>query len=418
MKTSYVICFFSLFILLTTGCGQDEKEEQTEITLLHGWGTMEEDHQVMRQIYLDFEKENPDIQLNMISMPSSEKAIAKAREMLAVGKTPDLIFTGGEGKDNLYSFMVDYGYALDLMPYLEKDPELMEMVSPAILKHWVNEKGELYTVSDVLLVSGYWYNKKIFINAGITKVPSTWDDFFSCCRKIQEWAQEETLSTVPLHLDAETSIYLIDAYLQMEDKNTGKASGQNEEQELKEALDMLNELKNMANVEEESYTYRDRMRSFNFGHSAICVNGVWAQQMLHPNLEEGYALFPSEDGKGIGMVSACTGYLVGNSGDTEKEEACIRFIKYMLSEPVQKRILRETGQIPSNPQVGLEEVSKDQPDLYQAYRVVMEAETFMEIPANRWNSTWIAEFDKNIDKLLKNEMSTREFLNELQKVNK
>lgn len=107
MKKSYGIWFLFLFVLFTTGCGQEEREEQTEITLLHGWGTMEEDHQVMRQIYQDFEKENPDIRLNMISMPSSEKAIAKAREMLAVGKTPDLIFTGGEGKDNLYSFMVE-----------------------------------------------------------------------------------------------------------------------------------------------------------------------------------------------------------------------------------------------------------------------------------------------------------------------
>lgn len=181
---------------------------------------------------------------------------------------------------------------------------------------------------------------------------------------------------------------------------------------------MLNNLKTMASVEEDSYTYRDRMRSFNIGHSAICVNGVWAQQMIHPNLDAGYALFPSKYGQGIGMVSACTGYLVGNSGDIEKEEACIRFIKYMLSEPVQKRILRETGQIPSNPKVGLEEVSKDHPDLYQAYRVVMEAKSFTEIPTNRWNSTWIEECNKNIGKLLKNEMTTKEFLSKLQEVNK
>ena len=415
MKKSYKVLFLLLFVLLGAGCGKEENEEQTEITLLHGWGTMEDDHQVMRQIYQDFEKENPDIRLNMISMPSSEKAIAKAREMLAVGKTPDLIFTGGEGKDNLYSFMVNYGYALDLMPYLEEDSELLESVSPSILKHWVNEKGELYTVSDVLLVSGYWYNKKIFSNAGITEVPSTWEDFFECCRKIQEWAQEEKLSTIPLHLDGDTSMYLIDAYMQVEEEN---AVGQNEEPELTEALGMLNNLKTMASVEEDSYTYRDRMRSFNIGHSAICVNGVWAQQMIHPNLDAGYALFPSKDGQGIGMVSACTGYLVGNSGDIEKEEACIRFIKYMLSEPVQKRILRETGRIPSNPKVGLEEVSKDHPDLYQAYRVVMEAKSFTEIPKNRWNSTWIEECNKNIGKLLKNEMTTKEFLSKLQEVNK
>lgn len=174
MKKVICLLAFLFLILSATGCKEEKAEEQTEITLLHGWGTMESDHQVMRQIYQDFEKENPDIKLNMISMPSSQKAITKAREMLAVGKTPDMIFTGGEGKDNLYSFMVENGYALDLMPYLKDDPEMMESVSPVILSRWLTEEGELFTVSDVLLTTGYWYNKKIFSNAGITEIPSTW----------------------------------------------------------------------------------------------------------------------------------------------------------------------------------------------------------------------------------------------------
>ena len=73
--------------------------------------------------------------------------------------------------------MTSEGYAVDLMPYMEKDPEFKSMISPATLERWKTSDGKLFTVSDVLLESGYWYNKKIFENAGISKVPSSWEEF-------------------------------------------------------------------------------------------------------------------------------------------------------------------------------------------------------------------------------------------------
>ena len=414
MKRRWRIAILIAFCICGFGCGAEKEEKMTEITLLHGWGTTEKDNQVMRQIYQDFEKENPDVRLNMISMPSLEGVIEKARDMLAVGKVPDLIFTGGKGRDDLYSFMVHNGYALNLMPYIQEDQELMDSISPVIFERWTNEKGELYTVSDVLLVSGYWYNEEIFRNAGIRKEPATWEEFLDCCQKIGQWAEKEKLSTVPIHLDPETCLYLLDAIMDPEKD----AQGNGEDQNLAEALQTLQKIGLLASVEDENYSFRDKVRSFNIGHSAICVNGVWGEQMLHSNLKAGYALFPSEDGKGVGMLSACTGYLVGNSGDEKKKQACIRFLKYMLSETVQKRILMETGQVPSNPKVDLKEVYGERPDLYRAYQVVMGADTFREIPVNRWSSAWIAEYDTNIEGFLEGELSLEKFLDKLNKVNK
>ena len=58
-----------ILLLCLAGCGREE-EEPVEITFIHGWGSTEADHVAMRRIYSDFEKENPGIKLNMISMPS------------------------------------------------------------------------------------------------------------------------------------------------------------------------------------------------------------------------------------------------------------------------------------------------------------------------------------------------------------
>ena len=175
MKKARWILTLTLVICLLCSCGKKE-QEQTEITLIHGWGSMEPEHVRMRQIYKDFEKEHPEIKLNLMSMTSSNEVIEKTKNMLSVGEVPDLIFTGGYGKDSVYQFMEEKNKAVDLMPYLEKDPDFAECVAPEIISYWQKD-GKLYTVSDVLLLGGgYWYNADLFAKAGIPEIPKTWED--------------------------------------------------------------------------------------------------------------------------------------------------------------------------------------------------------------------------------------------------
>lgn len=124
VKRRRIVFGVMLFCLILTGC-QEKEKEKVEITLIHGWGTMEEEHIRMREIYQDFEKEYPDIKLNLMSMTSSEEVVEKVGNMLSVGEIPDLVFMGGYGKDSVYRFMVENEKALDLMPYLEKDKDLL-----------------------------------------------------------------------------------------------------------------------------------------------------------------------------------------------------------------------------------------------------------------------------------------------------
>ena len=144
-----------------SGCS-NRKEDVVELTMIHGWGSTEADHIIMRQIYEDFEREHPNIHLNLVSMPSSADVINKVGDLLTVGEIPDIVFTGGDGRDSIYKFMVQKGYALNLMPYMKTDEEFSSNISPVILESWSTNKGELYTVSDVILMGGYWYNEEIF----------------------------------------------------------------------------------------------------------------------------------------------------------------------------------------------------------------------------------------------------------------
>ena len=403
-------------LLFLAGC-RGRQEEVVEITLIHGWGSTEADHVAMRRIYQDFEKEHPNIRLNLVSMPSSEEVIIKAEDMLTVGEMPDIIFTGGLGRETVYRFMVENDYAVDIMPYLEADESFGENVSEATLSYWTEEGNRLFTVSDVILMSGYWYNTAIFEEAGIEEPPTDWMEFIDVCRRISQWAESRKEELVPVVLDAEHILHLADAMLADIDPGILEEIRQERidfsSEEFAQVMEQLKAIYQCSAIM-TNYTYRDTLESFNRQESAIYINGVWASSMIDQELKVGYAAFPHSSGKGLSNVSSCVGYILGKSGDSKREEASVEFLKYMLSQPVAKRILTETGQIPSNPRIKIEEGVENE-RLRQAVSCVKNAEYKIEVPANIWKNSQKADFGESTKMYLTERITLVDFFKRLQK---
>ena len=404
-------------LCVLSGCGKTQKDT-IEITLIHGWGSTGEDHVAMRQIYKDFEEEHPWIHLNLISMPSSTDVVDKVEDLLNVGEVPDIVFTGGEGRESIYSFMIQKGYAVDLMPYIKEDDDFARNVSPAILQSWETEEGELYTVSDVALMSGYWYNQQIFDEAGIKRAPATWDEWFEMCRKVEELGRERDTTLVPIVLDREHISYLTAALLVDEGAQEATKIGNDEinvnTKAFKHVLEKLEKMSASARLEEE-YHYLDTLSDFNKGESAVYINGVWANFMIDNNLQVAYAPFPSDDGNGIATKSACVGYILGNTGDEKRIDASVKFLKYMLSEDVAVKIMEKTGQMPSNPNVEITEESVGS-RLYQAVTCVENAGLIIETPENLWDLSEKKEYGENVILYLQNRIGEEEFRERLSRL--
>ena len=98
-----------LMLILGVGCilegCRKESNHSVTITLIHAWGGTEEDHVAMREIYEEFQEENPDINLQMISMPTREDMMRKVEDMIMVGNIPDIVSFSGTGKNSTYDFM-------------------------------------------------------------------------------------------------------------------------------------------------------------------------------------------------------------------------------------------------------------------------------------------------------------------------
>lgn len=86
----------------------------------------------------------------------------------------------------------------------------------------------------------------------------------------------------------------------------------------------------------------------------------------------------------------------------------MRIITYMLSEPVARQILAQTGQIPSNPKVEITDTGENE-RLYQAVTRVNNAGNIVETPDNIWSLADKTIYGESVRLYLKEEISLQEF---------
>lgn len=72
----------------------------------------------------------------------------------------------------------------------------------------------------------------------------------------------------------------------------------------------------------------------------------------------------------------------------------------MLSEKVQKRILLETGQMPSSPKIHLEEYKEQIPRMCNAVEAIRGADRIIEVPDNLWTADQLENFRTRLWKFL------------------
>lgn len=410
VKKLLLLMWILLICCILSSCEKEKKK--VTITVIHSWGGTETDHVAMRQIYEQFQNENPDINLRLISMPTRNETLRKVEDMIMVGDTPDIIAFSGMGENSIYNFMVENNMALDIQPYLEEDLEFDRDVSETNKKYWTTGAGDLYTVVDVLSLSGgYWYNEEILEKAGIKQLPETWNEFIDMCDRINEWSKEESTEVKPLRPSAEGYLYFMDHMLFSEKDSVSEIS----DEDFVDTLKKMESIYHFSKFENTSYSYRDETRLFNEGRIAIYVNGVWGAPMISEKIHAKYALLPTNDGISMSCESVSLGYVLGKSGSKEREDASVRFLKYILSKKVQTQILERTEQFPANPNISLEKYKNEKNRMYQAATLVLDAERKIEIPDNVWSASQKEYFTDNIFKVLTNEMDKQELVDNIDK---
>src|SRR5687768_6007039 len=144
---------------------------QTEITFSL-WGSPQEG-EVWQQIANAFEAEHPDIDVN-VEVADWDGYWEKLRVQVAGGTPPDVFAMDAP----LYPDWQSRGVLLNLQPYLDAEPTILDGIYPITLEAYKTPEGMFGLPRDFQTIV-LFYNKDMFDAAGVAYPTAdwTWDDF-------------------------------------------------------------------------------------------------------------------------------------------------------------------------------------------------------------------------------------------------
>ena len=128
----------------------------------------------------EFEKANPDIKVEVISLPWSQ-AFEKFLSMVQAGETPDIV----EMPERWMGLYANNGQLEDLGPYM-KDWKEVATLGDRAKEFGSTVKNTQYMIPYGYYINAMFYNKKMFAEAGLSGPPQTMEEFAADAKKISE----------------------------------------------------------------------------------------------------------------------------------------------------------------------------------------------------------------------------------------
>lgn len=331
-------------------------------------------------------------------------------------------FIGVGSEPAFYDLLVENNRLVDLMPYLEEDSEWKECLMPEAIENYTRDNGTMYMVPNTgMQMTGIFYNKELFDQAGIEEFPSTWEDFWDACEKLKEAG----IPALSLHT-TETAwcpMLLATSYL----GSTEEGQTFMEEQfptefnteEFVKAMETLTKEFEYTTSDAVGGTYAMAANHFFSGNTAMLANGPWMMSSLTDDEyaqegfadKVGYAPFPGN--VMIGSMEANTWAITNDQGE-DAAEGAIEFMKfYSRQEYAQKRAI-EAGEMSSAVTIPEEEYEKMIPAMKDYVDISENVETILPNYQTKWDPTTQGEvFGREIPNLVNGNISVDEFIQKM-----
>ena len=178
-----------------------------------------------------------------------------------------------------------------------------------------------------------------------------------------------------------------------------------------QSLELLRDLSKFSWPEHFPLGINDGRQAFVDGRSVFFLNGVWDNMVfagtdLEPHID--YSPYPGLNGVTVSYVSLSEGYVISSMSSPAQQEVCLEFLKYILSEEVQTRIMKETLQVPLNPAVKVELIREAQPLLGMALGEAYKAQVQVPTVYSLWHESVVEAFHANIASFLEGKISAEE----------
>jgi multiple sugar transport system substrate-binding protein len=156
-----------------------EPTKAIEVTIMT-WESPSMNDKIMASMK-KFEAANSGITVKLIPAPLSDYGL-KINQMIAANQGPDIFMTGND-------MVIANGAEGRLYDWSAKaagDKEFMDSFYNGVLDAWKQDGGKLYGLPGLLNTYGYFYNKKLFKDAGLTEPKAGWtyDEMFADALKL------------------------------------------------------------------------------------------------------------------------------------------------------------------------------------------------------------------------------------------
>ncbi|MDO5023097.1 MAG: sugar ABC transporter substrate-binding protein [Eubacteriales bacterium] len=340
----------SLFmaLLLVLALAPAIGEEKVTLTFVEVM-TSPERTLVLEQAIAEFEKQNPNIKVELVS-PPYESAETKAASMLAAGQDVDIV----EIRDNSVAAWInnDFLYKLDdlVAAWGGKD----ELVDAALLAG-ASMGDATYFLPQYLYVKGMMVRTDVLKKLGVEKMPETTEEFLEVCRQITDPAKGQyafalrgigsPCKTSDVMMVTEVAdISTENLYLTKDGKFFMTTEGG------RKAVDnYLKLFKECCPPDSVNWGYNDQINGFVSGTTPFLVQDPDAVGSVSKSLTpEQYTAIPMPVGdSGVRYLDYGYAGLAVAANSAHPEEA-FKFISYMISAEVNAKICEFYGALPVN----------------------------------------------------------------------
>lgn len=315
------------------------------IRFFHRW-PMEPRYSYFNQVVAEFEKQNPNIKIEMDSVVNDAYK-EKIRVLISSNDVPDVFLSWS---DSFAANLVKSGKVKSLNDMLAKDKAFANSFIQSQIKPFSFD-GVTYGMPLTIDGKVFVYNKEMFAKAGITKEPKTWDELLSVLDTLKAKG-----NSVPL-LEGLSDAWAISHYqgtmfqrylpVEVLAKDYAEATGEFTNPGYKVVLERFQKLVSYMGPNATSLSHTEVRNQFIAGKLPLIYLQLAEFSYINNAKSKpdfGYFNFPAfADGKGDPglLTGAPEGFMMSNT--SKNPEAAEKFFKFLLSKENMIKFVKDVG---------------------------------------------------------------------------
>lgn len=405
INLSYSYMKFHLFLLLAFILSGSACRFSPESMRFSSWQSSPTEERLIRECLQDFRVKHPEVEFKYEPIPGNYSE--KIQLMLGTHIAPDLFWLKGYTSPSYLSF--DVLQPLD--GFISRDTAFDLNDFFPVFRDAFKKDGHYYGMAKDFNTYVFFYNKKMFADAGIDTVPHNWEALKAFSTRL----------TLDSNGDGKTDQYglviepVVEMVMPFVFQNEGAFHDSAGELQ-------INEEPFLQALEFYISLYRDGLATipsdvgsgwngdvFGRGHAAMAISGGWLIPYLqenYPDLEYGVTFLPA--GKRKATLAFSTAYVIPK--DAKYPEDAWKLLSYLAGKEGMQKWTALGLAMPTRQSVAHQNGFYEHP----VYRVFMESVDFAELYQIRYLERWYDESNATLQAIFYNAKDPRLAMRDLE----